>query len=438
MKILNSELSGSKCPHCGQTLSKLESCLHNDEDRAYSDFYETVDNPKRCVSGYFAICRDCMEVFFVSNEQDIRNCKNCKHYKPSSFNHLCVFQQKYISSPYYRCGFIDKDIPEIPKDANCAICKHRYYTGIRPDNSCAVHTDVESIFGGQCILNEDKDNVTRRQFFEEYQENQIGECIKPCPMYEADYWNYLKYRENVSKEMNLFDDSIHIEEFDERNRLSEYIRNTTISFTHFDGSMVNQYHLYTYIRLKETWAGTVAYVTIPCDGYDDDLSTIVYGKYESIEDFMTRELSNQYDAKLHKKIKEHICRHWVSEIVKRFEPINSYSPITFDTNLIDCDVHGDNLSCELQLFFFKDDLNGKSYICKLKDGSTLIGITPLDEISMNTSEQDDTYCTTNTEGKSVLKPDNRLYDKVKQTFRRMTSDQLYDLDKSGVITITAQ
>lgn len=213
------------CPVCLRPLSALREVRPPSDGRFQyvGDLYETNDSIKEHISGNFGICRNCNEVYFMYEVTDQRTCWNCQHCKHINSHSLlnidgriCLMKYKSVRTSACACDMIDEPIREIPEYAHCAFCEHR-----KIDKSGKLQNNCNVLDGHyQYVPNNEQTNCALRSYFEENKDeasiHDEPHSIIPCPMFKADYWKYLKYREDHEIKEDLFDEPISIREFDER------------------------------------------------------------------------------------------------------------------------------------------------------------------------------------------------------------------------------
>lgn len=210
------------CPFCkGSNESvielKIESIGHYSNDQMGLVLQSTSEiltqdehHVKDCVTGKFFFCKSCFQLFFAYKIEDTRRCQNCKFFKyESGFTRggHCNFFNKDTAEYNHACPKIDSEPIELPSSAACKFCKNLKHSTEKDKHSyCELSCKDEHYFescihmqlgplGGIIGVPEDANPI-------------------PCMAYEADLEHYRQYRHEWEMKGNLFDDSIHIPEFD--------------------------------------------------------------------------------------------------------------------------------------------------------------------------------------------------------------------------------
>ena len=119
----------------------------------------------------------------------------------------CAYFNKNTNNYNHACPKIDSEPVELPSSAACKFCKNLKHSTEKDKHSyCELSCKDEHYFescihmqlgplGGIIGVPEDANPI-------------------PCMAYEADLEHYKQYRHEWEMKSNLFDDSIHIPEFD--------------------------------------------------------------------------------------------------------------------------------------------------------------------------------------------------------------------------------
>ena len=373
------------CPTCQQQISQLSNAHHvpSNGTFAYDEvLHETLDSAQEHITGQFGLCRNCKEVYFLYNISDDRTCNHCKHFKRSmNTTHrnlygdsmdTCLMCLKPVKGSNSHCKFIDDDLPEIPKHAHCMFCEHRKYDRFGlPSNGC----DILNSSPCQVELSKDGESIVAiHDYFEENIEDtsqyHSKTPIQPCRMFKADYWKYLKYR-NYIKTHNageLFDNSVHVAEFDERQKNSrcEFEYSTNFRLRQQDNpTVVDNYKVSLTVRAYEHSQGPCVEI---CFHNTDKCAVLFYGSYSETSKDVLRKYFGIIDGKIDhttievdKKIKEFIGIDNTRELLQKYGSVVSTTlPYIAEVNLKDFIYHGgplqgDKASGKLYFVFTEDD-----------------------------------------------------------------------------------
>lgn len=373
------------CPTCQRQISQLSNAHHvpSNGTFAYDEvLHETLDSAQEHITGQFGLCRNCKEVYFLYNISDDRTCNDCKHFKRyMSTSHrnlcndhmdVCLMCLKPVKGSNNHCKLIDDDIPEKPKHAHCMFCEHRQYDRFGlPFNNC----DMLNPSPCQVELSEDGESIVD---IHDYFEENVKEAsmyhsktsIQPCPMFKADYWKYLKYRKYVTTNNNgeLFDNTVHVSEFDERQKYSrcEFEYSTNFRLSQQDNpTIIDTYRVSLTVRAYEHSQGPCVEV---CFHNTDNCAVLFCGSYSET----ARDVLNKYfeivngkidhaSAEVDKKIKEFIGIADTQELLQKYgSVVSSVLPYVAGVNLKDFiyyggPLQGDKASGKLYFVFTKDD-----------------------------------------------------------------------------------
>lgn len=372
------------CPTCQRQISQLSNAHHvpSNGTFAYDEvLHETLDSTQEHITGQFGLCRNCKEVYFLYNVSDDRTCNDCKHFRRymktthrnlnNDHMDVCMMCLKPVNGSNGHCKLIDDDIPKMATRSHCMFCEHRKYDRFgSPSNYCNMLNPNPC----QIELSEDGESIVDiHDYFEENIEDasqyHSKTPIQPCPMFKADYWKYLKYRESHKIKQDLFDEPISIIKFDERQKNSRCEFEYSIDFRlrqKDNPTAVDTYKVPLTVRTYEHSKGPCVEV---CFRNTEECAVLFCGSYSETSKDVLNKYFEIIDGKIDhaatvvdKKIKEFIGIDNTRELLQKYGSlVSTRLPYVAEVYLKDFiyyggRIEGDTASGKLYFVFAEDDM----------------------------------------------------------------------------------